>query len=213
MRFAQSIDLYIADMQAVGRINSEATVRNYRHTLDAHCEDVSNYDLVFSDRDDVKKTLPVPPASRTLSTRSVTPPSARLRTTSASPRWMSWRWRSGCSGSGSEQAFPLRTPIFRSRRRPESNWCKQRVGRLSHISRSPRSFSASGRRSVASRTRTLLMVDHAPAGGRVDAEVLIVETDGRTIVLDLPGGDRIAVDANELTAACLAAGDLRRAAA
>ena len=57
MRFSDAIDLYIGDMRSQGRMNSDATEREYRHVLNAHCDDVGGYDPAFSDRDDVKKTL------------------------------------------------------------------------------------------------------------------------------------------------------------
>lgn len=57
MRFADAIDLYIADRRSQGRINSDPSERGYRHALNVHCEDVGGYDPAFADRDDVKKTL------------------------------------------------------------------------------------------------------------------------------------------------------------
>jgi integrase/recombinase XerD len=57
MKFAEAIDLYIADMRTEGRINSPATETNYRITLNAHADDVSNRDPRTTSRDDVKRTL------------------------------------------------------------------------------------------------------------------------------------------------------------
>jgi integrase len=57
VRFSDAIDLFVRDMRAQGRMNSDATERNYRVTLSAHCDDVGGYDPAFSDRDDIKKTL------------------------------------------------------------------------------------------------------------------------------------------------------------
>lgn len=57
MRFAGFIDLYVSDMRAQGRMNSDGTEREYRHVLNAHCEDTGGYDPAFTDRNDVKKTL------------------------------------------------------------------------------------------------------------------------------------------------------------
>ena len=57
MRFDQAIDLYIADMQAQGRLNSRPSVVGYRATLVAHGEDVGNRDPAYVGREDVKRTL------------------------------------------------------------------------------------------------------------------------------------------------------------
>ena len=57
MRFGEAIDLYVQDMRAQGRLNSDASERGYRAALDAHADDVGNFDPAFSDRNDVKKTL------------------------------------------------------------------------------------------------------------------------------------------------------------
>jgi site-specific recombinase XerD len=57
MRFDQAVDLYIADMQAQGRLNSRSSVVGYRSTLEAHCEDISNRDPAYVGREDVKRTL------------------------------------------------------------------------------------------------------------------------------------------------------------
>jgi integrase len=57
MNFAQTIDLYIADMRAQGRLNSEVSERGYRSTLVAHAKDVGNRDPAWVGRDDVKRTL------------------------------------------------------------------------------------------------------------------------------------------------------------
>jgi site-specific recombinase XerD len=57
MRFDVAIDEYIADMRLQGRINSDATERNYRGTLYAHCDDVGNRDPGYTGREDVKRTL------------------------------------------------------------------------------------------------------------------------------------------------------------
>jgi hypothetical protein len=57
MRFAVAIDEYIRDMRLQGRINSPATERDYRGTLVAHLEDISNRDPRKTGREDVKRTL------------------------------------------------------------------------------------------------------------------------------------------------------------
>lgn len=57
MKLTSSIDDYIADMWAAGRINSPLTERDYRGVLLAHAEDVSNRDPRYTNRDDVKRTL------------------------------------------------------------------------------------------------------------------------------------------------------------
>jgi integrase/recombinase XerD len=57
MRFDQAVDLYIADMQTQGRLNSRSSVVGYRATLVAHGEDVSNRDPAYVGREDVKRTL------------------------------------------------------------------------------------------------------------------------------------------------------------
>lgn len=57
MRLSDAIDTYITDMQSLGRINSERTVRSYRKALTNHAEDVSNRDPRYTNRDDVKVTL------------------------------------------------------------------------------------------------------------------------------------------------------------
>lgn len=68
MRFDQAIDLYIADMQAQGRLNSASSERGYRSTLVAHAEDISNRDPAYVGRDDVKLTLRRWPNSNTQGT-------------------------------------------------------------------------------------------------------------------------------------------------
>jgi site-specific recombinase XerD len=57
VRFAASIDVYVADMRAQGRIASDYTERSYRSILRRHCEDVGNRDPRYTDRNDVKRTL------------------------------------------------------------------------------------------------------------------------------------------------------------
>jgi integrase/recombinase XerD len=57
MRFDQAIDLFIADLQAQGRLNSPASVVGYRSTLVAHGQDVGNRDPGYVGREDVKGTL------------------------------------------------------------------------------------------------------------------------------------------------------------
>lgn len=57
MKFAHAIDLYIADMRAEGRINSDTSERGYRKCLDVHADDAGNRDPRYTNRDDVKKTL------------------------------------------------------------------------------------------------------------------------------------------------------------
>jgi integrase len=54
MRFYDAIDLYIADMQVQGRLNSPSSVRGYRSTLVAHAEDIQNRDPSYVGREDVK---------------------------------------------------------------------------------------------------------------------------------------------------------------
>jgi integrase/recombinase XerC len=57
MRFADAIDLYIRDMRAEGRINSDGTERSYRDCLHLHADDVTNRDPRLTNRSDVKTTL------------------------------------------------------------------------------------------------------------------------------------------------------------
>jgi integrase/recombinase XerD len=57
MRFTAAIDLYIADMRAAGRLNSDRSEVSYRGTLSRHAEDVGNRDPATTNRDDVKRTL------------------------------------------------------------------------------------------------------------------------------------------------------------
>lgn len=57
MRFSQAVDLFIDDMKAQGRLNSPASVRGYRFTLDAHSDDVENRDPRYVGREDIKRTL------------------------------------------------------------------------------------------------------------------------------------------------------------
>jgi site-specific recombinase XerD len=57
MRFSKAIDVYVADMRAAGRFNSDRTEVAYRATLGCHAEDVSNRDPSKTNRDDVKRTL------------------------------------------------------------------------------------------------------------------------------------------------------------
>lgn len=57
MTFETAIDLYIADMQAQGRLNSPSSERGYRSTLMAHAEDIQNRDPAYVSREDVKRTL------------------------------------------------------------------------------------------------------------------------------------------------------------
>ena len=57
MRFTAAIDLYVQDMWADGRFNSELTERHYRRTLGWHADDVGNRDPRTTSRDDVTVTL------------------------------------------------------------------------------------------------------------------------------------------------------------
>src|SRR5579863_7136571 len=57
MKFAEAIDLYVADMRAQGRLNSASSELGYRATLMAHAEDVGNRNPAYVRRDDVKRTL------------------------------------------------------------------------------------------------------------------------------------------------------------
>lgn len=57
MKFTRAIDLFIVDMRAYKRINSNETETAYRHCLGAHCDDVANRDPTLTGRDDVKRTL------------------------------------------------------------------------------------------------------------------------------------------------------------
>src|SRR4051794_5153642 len=58
VRFTVAIDLFVADMRAAGRLNSDRSKIASRATLDLHAEDVSNRDPATTNRDDVKGTLP-----------------------------------------------------------------------------------------------------------------------------------------------------------
>ncbi len=57
MNFSRAIDLYIADMRAAGRINSDRTEVTYRFVLDLHAADVGNRDPRTIGRDECKQTL------------------------------------------------------------------------------------------------------------------------------------------------------------
>ena len=57
MKFAEAIDLYIADQRIAGRINSDLTEVAYRSVLDRHQIDIANRDPRLIGRDDVKRTL------------------------------------------------------------------------------------------------------------------------------------------------------------
>nr|MDQ3934693.1 hypothetical protein [Actinomycetota bacterium] len=57
MRFRKAVDVFIDDMRAQGRLNSDASERGYRFALDAHAEDVDNRDPRYVTRQDVKRTL------------------------------------------------------------------------------------------------------------------------------------------------------------
>lgn len=57
MRFSAAVDLFIKDMRAAGRINSDRSEVSYRGTLTRHGEDVSNRDPSKTNRVDVKRTL------------------------------------------------------------------------------------------------------------------------------------------------------------
>lgn len=57
MKLTAVIDMYLEDMRAQGRINSDVSERSYRDTLVWHAEDVSNRDPRYTNRDDVKRTL------------------------------------------------------------------------------------------------------------------------------------------------------------
>jgi integrase/recombinase XerC len=57
MTFGHAIDLYIADMRAEGRVNSDRTEIGYRACLNAHADDVGNRDPRYTNRQDVKTTL------------------------------------------------------------------------------------------------------------------------------------------------------------
>jgi len=57
MTFGHAIDLYVADMRAAGRINSQRTEVSYRAVLEAHAGDVGNRDPRTIGRSDCKRTL------------------------------------------------------------------------------------------------------------------------------------------------------------
>jgi integrase/recombinase XerD len=57
VKFSESIDLFIDDMRAEGRINSPHTERAYRDALGLHADDVANLDPRYTGREDVKRTL------------------------------------------------------------------------------------------------------------------------------------------------------------
>lgn len=57
MRFAEAIDLYVADQRIAGRINSPKTEVAYRAVLDRHAEDIGNRDPRTVGREDCKRTL------------------------------------------------------------------------------------------------------------------------------------------------------------
>ncbi len=57
MKLTSSIDAFVSDMQAQGRLNSKGSEDAYRKTLVSHSEDVQNRDPRYTNRDDVKRTL------------------------------------------------------------------------------------------------------------------------------------------------------------
>jgi integrase len=57
VNFRRAVDLYFADMQSAGRINSERTVEGYARVLHAHADDIGNRDPRTVGRDDCKRTL------------------------------------------------------------------------------------------------------------------------------------------------------------
>lgn len=57
MKLSAAIDTFISDMRVSGRMNSAASERSYRGTLDKHCDDVANRDPSYVGRSDVKRTL------------------------------------------------------------------------------------------------------------------------------------------------------------
>ena len=57
MNFSHAIDLFIADWQTAGRINSPRTEVAYRSVLGRHADDVSNQDPRATGREDAKRTL------------------------------------------------------------------------------------------------------------------------------------------------------------
>jgi site-specific recombinase XerD len=57
VKLSLAIDVFISDMRLEGRINSAATERDYRGTLEKHADDVGNRDPRYVGRDDVKRTL------------------------------------------------------------------------------------------------------------------------------------------------------------
>jgi integrase len=57
VKFTDAIELYVRDMWSQGRFSSAATERSYRAVLYAHAEDISNRDLRYVGREDIKRTL------------------------------------------------------------------------------------------------------------------------------------------------------------
>lgn len=57
MKFAEAIDLYVADQRIAGRINSPRTEVAYRGVLDRHRVDVGNRPPEATGREDCKRTL------------------------------------------------------------------------------------------------------------------------------------------------------------
>jgi integrase/recombinase XerC len=57
LKFSKAIDLYVSDMRATGRLNSDRSEVSYRAILVAHMEDVANRDPATVGRVDCKRTL------------------------------------------------------------------------------------------------------------------------------------------------------------
>lgn len=57
MRLSRAIDLYIADMRAQARLNSDRSEESYRTCLVRHAADVGDRDARATTREDVKRTL------------------------------------------------------------------------------------------------------------------------------------------------------------
>ncbi len=57
MKFSDAIDQFITDYRSAGRINSPATERDYRSTLEKHADDIDNRDPALTGAKDVKRTL------------------------------------------------------------------------------------------------------------------------------------------------------------
>jgi site-specific recombinase XerD len=103
VRFADAIDLFVRDMRAHGRMNSDATEVSYRACLNRHADVIGNRDPRYVGREDVKRTL-----------AHWTHPNTQLTNRSALISFYDW-----CMEEGIRKDNPARQ-TRRPRRRPVS---------------------------------------------------------------------------------------------